>query len=195
MAAENRTNADAASQEIRQALADLLERHEDCGLLAARILRALGNLEGVLRQAGQSAPGAITEITHEIRRRRNKPKRYGVQVVNGQEMLCEYRAGGAYPFRASKAILDAVVAVLNAPEHPLTFEQVRDGAGKVARELLPIYEVRVCLRFLMSEPPLVKRHRTRLAPIQPKRLKQAVDKRWQELPRGSDGGTSAGPVA
>jgi hypothetical protein len=140
----------------RDTLSVLLREFPETAPRAGELLAALGDIErasaGDGRQSGQSTS----------RRPGRKPKYYVVETVGNDEFLAEYRADDPRPFRAPRAVFDAVVKVLAKARSPLQASEIRNKAARVLGGEPPDYAVRVCLRFLCSKSVgLVSRHRAR----------------------------------
>ena len=183
MARKTPTTAREALDAIRDALADVLDKHDDCGRDASRVLRAVGVLEQTLRQApGLGEYSTAAGGDEPKRRSRYKPKRYAVRKVGDQEMLCEFRVDSDIPFRCPKSTLDAVVRTLAAADRPMSFNEIEDEVNKVLPEPAATYQIRVCLRFLASAHlGLVRRNRARFVAPQPKRLQRSAASTWRAL--------------
>jgi hypothetical protein len=183
MARKAPTTAREALDAIRDALADVLDKHDDCGREASRVLRAVGVLEQTLRQAPGLGEYSATESEGQPKPRgRYKPKRYAVRKVGNREMLCEFRVDSDVPFRCPKSTLDAVAKVVAGADRPMSFNEIEDGVNELLPEPAATYQIRVCLRFLSSaDLELVRRNRARFAAMQPNRLQRSVASAWRAL--------------
>lgn len=116
------------------------------------------------------------------RRGRNKPKDYVIERRGGEEELAEYRRDDPRPFRAPKAVSEAVVAVLAGAPGPLHAEEVEREVARRLKDSVPNYVVRLCLRWLTSDQVcLAQRVRARYAAKEPKRIRQRAAAAWAEL--------------
>jgi len=157
--AENRDPA-SALREIRRLLADLLESTEQARMPVAQIMRLLDVVEG--GQVQPDDPGHGRSFT-----RGRDARRYQVEETAGGPVLTEGREGGkSPPFRATKAVYDAVTSVLATAEKPLRFEDIMDRMAKSGPVPPGDFQVRVCIRFLATrQPPLVIRTRSAYHPV------------------------------
>jgi hypothetical protein len=164
MAKDLPPTAHEAFGKIRDALADILARHDDCSTAAATILVHLGFLEGTLREATgeRQHNGVRAEAEAPQRGGRNQPKHYAVRKIQDEEMLMEYRLGSDIPFSSPKRVFDAVAQVLAKAERPFAFDDIQRRLAEKLGEAPPDYQVRVCLRFFTSPGVLfAKRNRAR----------------------------------
>lgn len=168
---------------IRAAIADILDRHEDCGREVSRIIRLLAILERALRAEVPSVASPPEPRFAEVEpSRRYQPKRYEVQLVGNEEMLAEFRSGSEFPFRCPKRILDAVVSVLETADRPLSFVEILESATARLKAAAPDYQLRVCLRFLASpEIGVIRRQRARFAACGPSSVSKPVRAAWKKL--------------
>ena len=175
----NRGFAGAITQ-IQAALGQILQKHSDCGSEAGVILSALSQLQAehahIAEQAGLAQGKAL--------RIRNKPKRYEVREIGGEEFLAEYRQDSSVPFRCPKQVIDATAKVLASSKQPLKFADVEQKVGRDMGELPADYLVRVALRFLVSELGLAEKHRARYTAAEPKTLLKKYETAWAQARKG-----------
>lgn len=187
MTAATTTRIQRLLHSLRSAILPLLARDPDVATAARGMLETVNEIDSAVLSSLSSdseLPGSDDRLPD---RRRGQEKRYEVERDGRDEVLAEYRGDHPYPYRATKAVFDAVVAVLAAAREPLDFARIRDEAGRRLGETPAEYAVRVCLRYLGPEGRgWVRHHRTRFAAIEPTKLRRQAESAWADLrvPRG-----------
>lgn len=132
---------------MRDELVGLLERIPGSGGAVAKLMRLLGDLERELEAAHARA---------EAPQRSRGPRRTEVvshyRVEGGvrgdrSEALAEHRSSGAQPFRCPWRIYEAAARELSAATDGMGFEDLHARVNKRLGEEVPIYRIRMCLRF------------------------------------------------
>lgn len=101
---------------------------------------------------------------------------YSVENVQGQPMLTEFRPRGN-PLRVPRRDYDAVVTALAAGDRPLSFEEIVVSAA--THSPVADWQVRVVLRHLLrSDPPILRRARSRYGPLSPATFRGAAVAWW-----------------
>ena len=162
---------------IREALADILAMHDDCGRPVSIILRQLGTLERTFRRLKDLSDGPLETDG----KKRNKPKTYEVRKVRGRERLLEYRFDSDLPFSCSKVVFDALLRVLVQADEPLNYQAIQERLEKSLGKKSADYQIRVGLRFMTSpEVALARRSRTRYTIQKKKGAKARANLIWSQ---------------
>jgi hypothetical protein len=141
---------------ITQARAEAAQVMAECPRARARITRLiqfLGEIEDAWHDAGPSPKRAARSS------RGATISGYAVEEWQGEEHLVEERDSGAQPFRTPRSHFDAVVEILAAAGEAMRFEEIRKLAveqlGLSSEDELPIYRLRIVMRFLNTHGLLV----------------------------------------
>ena len=162
---------------IREALADVLSMHDDCGRPVSVILRQLGTIERTFRRLDDAGDGSFESDGQK----RNKPKTYEVRKVRGRERLLEYRFDSNVPFSCSKVVFEALLRVLVQADAPLSFQAIQKRLEQSLGKKSADYQIRVGLRFMTSpEVALARRSRTRYAIQKKKGAKSRGSLIWSQ---------------
>jgi hypothetical protein len=186
-ARESQTSGDSgitieeAVDGIRDAVAAILDRHEDCSREGSRVIRLLSVIEKALRHGVPAPAGAERQLPDIEPSRRYKAKRYEAQRVGNEEFLAEFRFDSPFPFRCPKRVLDAVSAVVETAGRPLSFVEIQELVAKRLGEGAPDYQLRVCLRFLCSSAvEVARRQRARFVAVH-HGSRNALKAAWKSL--------------
>lgn len=127
---------------MRDELVGLLERDPQSASSVAKVMRMLGDLEKELEAlrpreapARSHGPRKAEVVSH-------------YRVENGvrgdrSEALAEHRSSGAQPFRCPWRIYEATARELADATDGIGFDDLHKRVGKE----IPIYRIRMCLRF------------------------------------------------
>lgn len=179
-----------SSQEVHSLLtkarAEAAQMLADCPRAQARVTRLiqlLGQIEDTWHEGGV-AP---------------KPKRtssrgatitgYSVEDWQAEPHLVEKRDSGAQPFRTPKDHYDAVVDILATANEPMRFEEIRVLAAKQlgfeSDDELPIYRLRIVMRFLDRLGLLKHESRQYRRSSSARSFTSAASKEWKSAARVS----------
>lgn len=177
MDAATATHVQRLLHSLRSAILPLLGRGADVAAAARSMLETVNEIDAAVLSSVSSGDDRPPS------RRKGQEKRYEVERDGRDVVLAEYRGNHPYPYRTTKTVFDAVVAVLAAAREPLDFARIREQAGKRLGETPPEYAVRVCLRFLGADDRgLIRHHRTRFAASEASKLRRSADRSWASLP-------------
>ena len=132
---------------MRDELVAMLERVPGSAPSVAKVMRLLADLEKELEAAHARA---------EVPPRSGGPRKTEVvshyRVENGvrgdrSEALAEHRSSGAQPFRCPRRIYEAAARELAGPSEGIDFDDLHERVNKRLGEAIPIYRIRMCLRF------------------------------------------------
>lgn len=159
MADPNAQLRDALAR-VRRTTVDVLSSQPRTAKAAASILRDLDTIERSVR--------AVTENLTIENPRVGKPRKaevvshYTIEEMpsHGGDALTEHRTSGAQPFRCPKDVYDAVAKVLASAIAPVKFAEVQKGVETRLKRVVPIYQIRLVLRF-WSTVGLVQHRRAR----------------------------------
>lgn len=132
---------------VRDELVGLLERVPGSAQAVAKVLRLVGDLERELEAAHAQA---AMPIRSRGPRRSEVVSHYRVEGgVRGDrsEALAEHRSSGAQPFRCPWRIYEAAARELSSAADGIGFEDLHARVNKRLGKEIPIYRIRMCLRF------------------------------------------------
>lgn len=152
----------------------------DCPKAQARVTRLiqlLGQIEDAWHEGGPAT---------KPRRKSSRGATisgYSVEDWQGEPHLVEKRDSGAQPFRTPKSHFDAVVDILATASEPMRFEEIRTLTAKQlglsSEDELPIYRLRIVMRFLDREGLLKHESRLYQRAAAVSGFRQGVAKAWR----------------
>jgi len=154
----------------------------DCPKTRARVTRVIRLL------------GGIEDAWHDARVG-SKPKRnssrgatitgYAIENWQGKPHLVEMRDSGAQPFRTPRSHYKAVVDILATASEPMRFEEIRTlTAGQLglgSEDELPIYRLRIVMRFLDKSRLLIHESRQYQRAGAASGFRQGAARAWKAL--------------
>jgi hypothetical protein len=154
---------------IRRSAAEILDACPQSARAVAAILRDIDRIE--------TAADNLEDHLIANNPRAGKPRKaevvshYSVEAMpsSGEPALTEHRTSGAQPFRCPKYVYDATASVLQGRMDPLKFDDIQRGVGSSIKGEVPIYQIRLALRFL-SLVGLVNHRRARFLADEPSRI-------------------------
>lgn len=132
---------------IRDELTGLLERQPNSSATVAKVLRLLAELE---RELDAAHARAAAPPRSRGPRQTEVVSHYRVEGgVRGDrtEALAEHRSSGAQPFRCPWRIYQVVAGELATSGEGVGFVELHGRVKKRLRGEVPIYRIRMCLRF------------------------------------------------
>jgi hypothetical protein len=167
---------------VRRTTVDVLSSQPKTAKAAASILRDLDTIERSVR--------AVTEDLTIENPRVGKPRKaevvshYTIEEMpsHGGNALTEHRTSGAQPFRCPKDVYDAATKVLATAIAPVKFAEVQKGVETRLKRVVPIYQIRLVLRF-WSTAGLVHHRRARFVARDATRIEGQAATSFNEVGR------------
>lgn len=168
----------------RRLLARWLRDSSGSRSAVADILEALEELDRLYRSviAAEAVSARPPKLGDRQPSRRDLAKRFQVERTHRGLYLAERFSSTRLPFRCPEHIYFAVIKVMEANRSPTSFEAILGKVRAMAKEALPDYLPRVCIRFwLATQPPLLEKVRACYRPIHPSQFGRDARRAWKEL--------------
>ena len=108
---------------------------------------------------------------------------YRVERTGLGENVAEYRPGSkAKPFRCPRPLYEAIVAVLDNADGPLSMAEIVEQVARQTGQPPGDHQYRPAIRLWMHvQPPLLRRSRSRYSPSDGQSFKASASKLWHDL--------------